>query len=30
MDEALDASRMVKAGFTVARIRGEIDKKYGR
>jgi hypothetical protein len=30
MDEALDASRMVKAGYSVARIRGEIDGRYGR
>ncbi len=30
MDEALDASRMLKAGYTVAQIRAEIDKKYGR
>jgi hypothetical protein len=30
MDEALDASRMVKAGYPIARIRAEIDKKYGR
>jgi len=30
MDEALDASRMVKGGFTVAQIRAEIDRKYGR
>lgn len=30
MDEALDASRMVKAGYQVAEIRAEIDKKYGR
>ena len=30
MDEALDASRMVKAGTPVAKIRTEIDRKYGR
>jgi hypothetical protein len=30
MDEALDASRMVKAGYPVARIRAEIDRKFGR
>jgi hypothetical protein len=30
MDEALDASRMVKAGYRVDRIRTEIDRKYGR
>jgi hypothetical protein len=30
MDEALDASRMVKAGYPVARIRAEIDRVYGR
>jgi hypothetical protein len=30
MDEALDASRMVKAGYEVSRIRAEIDGKYGR
>ena len=30
MDEALDASRMVKAGYPIARIRAEIDRKYGR
>ena len=30
MDEALDASRMVKTGRSVAQIRGEIDRKYGR
>jgi hypothetical protein len=30
MDEALDASRMVKAGNPVAKIRTEIDRKYGR
>ncbi len=30
MDEALDASRMMKAGYTVAEIRAEIDAKYGR
>ena len=30
MDEALDASRMQKAGTPVARIRAEIDRKYAR
>jgi len=30
MDEALDASRMVTAGYPVARIRAEIDRKYAR
>jgi hypothetical protein len=30
MDEALDASRMVKAGYTIAQIRAEIDRAYGR
>jgi hypothetical protein len=30
MDEALDASRMVNAGYPVARIRAEIDRVYGR
>ncbi len=30
MDEALDASRMVKAGDRVDRIRAEIDRKYGK
>jgi hypothetical protein len=30
MDEALDASRMVKAGYSVARIRAEIDRKFAR
>lgn len=30
MDEALDASRMAKAGSPVARIRAEIDRTYGR
>jgi hypothetical protein len=29
MDEALDASRMVAAGYDVARIRAEIDRRYG-
>ena len=28
MDEALDASRMVKAGYSVAQIRSAIDRKY--
>ena len=30
MDEALDASRMVNAGYSVEQIRTEIDRKYGR
>jgi hypothetical protein len=30
MDEALDASRMVKAGESVEQIRRAIDRKYGR
>lgn len=30
MDEALDASRMGKAGYSVDRIRAEIDRTYGR
>ena len=30
MDEALDASLMVKAGFQVAQVRAEINEKYGR
>lgn len=30
MDEALDASRMVKAGSQVAEIRVAIDRKYGK
>jgi hypothetical protein len=30
MDEALDASRMVKQGLTTAQVRTEIDRKYGR
>jgi hypothetical protein len=30
MDEALDASRMAAAGYDFARIRAEIDRKYGR
>jgi hypothetical protein len=30
MDEALDASRMVKAGYSVEQIRREIDGRYGR
>ncbi len=30
MDEALDASRMVKAGLTVDQIRAAIDRTYGR
>lgn len=30
MDEALDASRMVKAGRPIAEIKTEIDRTYGR
>jgi hypothetical protein len=30
MDEALDASRMVQAGRSIADIRTEIDRNYGR
>jgi hypothetical protein len=30
MDEALDASRMIKAGYPVERIRAAIDRTYGR
>lgn len=30
MNEALDASRMVKAGWDVAKIRSEIDRNYAR
>jgi hypothetical protein len=30
MDEALDASRMVKGGHSVNEIRTVIDRKYGR
>lgn len=30
MDEALGASRMVKAGYQVAQIGAEIDRKYAR
>lgn len=30
MDEALDASRMHKAGHSVEWIRAEIDRKYGK
>jgi hypothetical protein len=30
MDEALDASRMTKAGSPVVEIRSAIDKKYGK
>jgi hypothetical protein len=30
MDEALEASRMAKTGQPVARIRAEIDRKFGR
>ena len=30
MDEALDASRMVKAGYRVDQLRAAIDRKYGK
>ena len=30
MDEALDASRMQKAGYSTDQIRAEIDRKYAR
>lgn len=30
MDEALDASRMAKAGYPITEIRAQIDRKYGR
>ena len=30
MDEALDASRMVQAGWNVDDIKKAIDRKYGR
>lgn len=30
MNEALDASRMVKAAYSIDQIRAEIDRKYGR
>jgi hypothetical protein len=30
MDEALDASRMVKAGYGIAQIRLAIDRRFGR
>ena len=30
MDEALDASRMQKAGYSADRVRAEIDRKYAR
>jgi hypothetical protein len=30
MDEALDASRMQKAGYSAHRIRAEIGRKYGQ
>jgi hypothetical protein len=30
MDEALDASRMTRAGWDVVRIRAGIDETYGR
>lgn len=30
MDEALDASRMHRAGWAADQIRAEIDRKYGR
>ena len=30
MDEALDASRLAKAGYSTDRVRAEIDRKYAR
>jgi hypothetical protein len=30
MDEALDASRMTRTGWSMARIRLAIDETYGR
>jgi len=30
MDEALEASRMAKAGYPVARIRAAIDQRFRR
>jgi hypothetical protein len=30
MDEALDASRMVKAGYDIPQIRLAIDRRFGR
>jgi hypothetical protein len=30
MDEALDASRLAKAGNSIAQIRAQIDRTYGR
>ena len=30
MDEALDASRMAKAGSSIEQIRVDIDRTYGR
>ena len=30
MDETLDASRMAKAGYSLAQIRAEIEGTYGR
>ena len=30
MDEALDASRWVKAGKSTKEIRAALDRKYGR
>jgi hypothetical protein len=30
MDEALDASRMVRQGWKLAEIRKTVDRKYGR
>jgi len=30
MDEALDAPRMVKAGWSVDQVRAAIDRTYGR
>jgi hypothetical protein len=30
IEEALDASHMVRVGYSLDRIRAEIDRKYGR
>lgn len=30
MDEALDASRMVKARYEMAQIRAQIDQRFAR
>jgi hypothetical protein len=29
-EEALDASHMVRVGYSLDRVRAEIDRKYGR